>query len=166
MSTGTAALNLLAALLGLWAIFKLAVVGMYNYHLYRLHGLPDAEKRRRFGGLFYLETTEVRPHILIESLQEGITAPYIPAHDRQSIARALAAATLCAVLGTVFGSSTQLDIVLAVGFPVLALGTSAALVAIHAVFVEARLWRSDGEKCENLYQMLSKSDREKFPRSF
>ena len=166
MSGSAALLNVLAAVVGIWAIFKLAVAGMYNYHLYRLHDLRDVERRRRFGGLFYLETTEVRPHILIESLQEGITAPYLPAHDRRNITRALAVATLCAVLGTVYGSPSQLDLVIAAGFPVLALGTSAALVGIHAAFVEVRLWRSDPEKCEDLYQMLSKSDSETYPRSF
>lgn len=159
--------TIVTALVGLWAMLKLGLLGMYNYHLARLAPLSDEQKRQRLGGLLRIEMLEVQPAALIELLDDGEQVPFCPPQIRRRIGSTLAVATLLAISAEVTSSPVvQSDLLTAVAYPIIVSSGGVGLTVVHVVFTEARLWRSDAEQCESLYTTLSEMDNETFPASF
>lgn len=166
MSDSGTLLVAVSALVAAWAMFQLSGVVRYNYHLYRLTGLTDQRKRRRLGGLCRAEPMEIPVAYLIESLKTGTHVPDFPRRERWSIVKTLAVAIVLGSLGTVQGSTTVTELAMVAALPVMVVLGSLAITGIHVVSIELRLWRTDEQQCEDLYEALASGDSDRFPLSF
>lgn len=166
MSSLIVILSVLAALAGVWATLQLALLGMYNYQFYQLARRSSERQRQRLGGLLRIDQLDVSPHTLIDWLQNGCDPPVVPRAQMWTIARVHAIVMVVSLVTTLATPHTRFDVLLAVGYPLLVVVASGAVVVIHAVTTELRLWRSDAAECESFYETLVSMDDESFPQSF